>query len=95
MLDRRLREFECEDGGIAIRWHVRGANSPVVIDPRVSFGAPAVFGTATWILKERWSAGESVADIAGDFGIPPNQVADALKFEGIEPDYRRQNLWAS
>lgn len=95
ILDSRLREFEYEDGGIAIRWRVGGDNSDVVIDPRVSFGAPTVSGAATWAIKGRWTAGESVADIADDFDLSTDHVADALTFEGIVPDYGRQNLWAS
>jgi DNA-binding transcriptional MerR regulator len=38
----RLREFEYEHHGIVIRWHVAGRSSPVLIDPRVAFGAPTV-----------------------------------------------------
>ena len=95
ILDRRLREFEYENEGIVIRWRVGGPDSDVLLDPRGSFGAPMVLGAATWAVKGRWSAGESIADIAGDFGLAAGQVIDALKFEGIEPDYQRQNLWAS
>lgn len=95
ILDRRLREFEYEDGKIVIRWRVGGSESDVVIDPRMSFGAPTISGAATWAIKARWEAGESVADIADDFVLSPDQVAEALKFEGIQPDYGRQNLWAS
>ena len=95
ILDRRLREFEYEDGGIVIRWRVGGSDFDVVIDPRVSFGAPTISGAATWAVKGRWYAGESVADIADDFGLSPDNVADALKFEGIQPDFGRQSLWAS
>lgn len=95
VLDRRLKEFEYEDGEIVIRWHVGGSDSRVAIDPRVSFGAPTISGAATWAIRGRWDAGESVADIADDFGLSPDGVADALKFEGVQPDYGRQNLWAS
>ena len=87
ILDRRLREFEYEDDGIVIRWRVGGSDFDVVIDPRVSFGAPTIFGAATWAVKGRWVAGESVPDIADDFGLSSDNVADALKFEGILPDF--------
>ena len=95
VLDRRLREFEYEDGGIVVRWRIGGAKSGVTIDPRVSFGAPTVSGAATWAIRGRWDAGESVGDIADDFEIESDDVADALKFEGIQPDYGRQNLWVN
>ena len=91
ILDRRLKEFFYEDNGIVIRWRVGGDHSSVFIDPRVSFGAPAVSGAATWAIKGRWEAGESVGDIA----LTQDQVLEALKFEGVQPDIYRQNLWAS
>ncbi len=79
----RLQEFEYENHGIALRWHVAGEGSPIIIDPRISFGAPAVNGIPTWILRGRFDAGESDSDIADDFGIKKEEVREALKFEGV------------
>jgi uncharacterized protein (DUF433 family) len=76
----RFREFEYERQ-IALRWHVAGEGSPIIIDPRISFGAPAVNGTPTWIIRGRFEAGESNSDIAEDFGLRPEEVRQALKFE--------------
>jgi uncharacterized protein (DUF433 family) len=90
---RRLQEFAYENGGIAIRWHVAGPKSPVVIDPRISFGAPTVEGVPTWVIKGRWEAGESIADIAEDFELKKLDVRRALKFEDVEPDLKRQSAW--
>jgi uncharacterized protein (DUF433 family) len=84
----RLREFEYEKEGIVIRWHVAGPSSPITIDPRISFGAPTVKGTPTWVIRGRWNAGESDTDIAEDFGIEKSDVREALKFEGIVPGGR-------
>ncbi|SRR6266851_1872161 len=77
----RLREFDYED--IVMRWHVAGRSSPIIIDPQISFGAPAVRGTPTWVIRGRWDAGESDTDIAEDFGIEKDEVKEALKFEGV------------
>ena len=79
----RLREFEYEEPGIVLKWHVAGPSSPIIIDPRISFGAPAVKGTPTWIIRGRYDAGESDSDIAEDFGIKKEEVPEALKFEGV------------
>lgn len=79
----RLREFEYEDHGIVLKWHVAGKGSPIIIDPRVSFGAPAVKGVPTWILLGRFNAGESDSDIADDFGLKKEEVREALKFENV------------
>lgn len=90
----RLREFDYEDEheGLALKWHVAGRSSPIIIDPRIAFGTPAVKGTPTWIIKGRFDAGESDSDIAEDFHINPSDVREALKFEGIVPGGRRESL---
>ena len=87
----RLREFEYEKDGIVLRWHLAGPSSPIIIDPRISFGAPAVKGIPTWIIRGRWNAGESDSDIAADFGLKKDEVREALKFEGLASDGRRKS----
>lgn len=87
----RLNEFDYEDDGFVLQWHVAGRGSPIVIDPRKSFGAPTVKGIPTWVLKGRWQAGESNSDIADDFGIKKEDVREALKFEGVLPQGRHKS----
>lgn len=93
IIGRRLQEFEYEDGGVAIRWRVAGQKSPIIIDPKISYGAPTVGGIPTWVIKGRWEAGESIADIADDFGLHRLDVRKALQFEGLKPDLKRQRKW--
>jgi uncharacterized protein (DUF433 family) len=71
------------DEWLIVRWYPRGRERGVMIDPQLSFGAPVVLGTGlpTHILLERRRAGESLADIADDFGLTVAQVNDALSFE--------------
>jgi uncharacterized protein (DUF433 family) len=88
----RLTEFDYERRGIVIRWHVAGADSAVVIDPRFSFGSPMVKGIPTWAIKGRWSAGEPPREIAGDFGLREKEVIDALSFEGVDNDQLKKWL---
>jgi uncharacterized protein (DUF433 family)/DNA-binding transcriptional MerR regulator len=78
----KLREFEYEDGRV-LRWRFDGPKSPIVIDPRISFGAPTIRGGATWVIKGRYNAGENDKDIAEDFDIEVADVKKALKFEGV------------
>ena len=85
----RLQEFEYEDGGKAIRWHVAGLDNGIIIDPKIQFGAPAIEGVATWIFKGRWEAGEPLGEIADDFGVPNSAVLQALKFEGVDMEAGR------
>ena len=80
----RLREFEYDRTfGLATRWHVAGRESPIIIDPRVSFGAPAIEGIPTRLLKMRWQSGEPTHVIADDYDIPEPFILDALRFEGV------------
>lgn len=80
----KLQEFDYEDAGLAVRWHVGGAEQDVIIDPRVQFGAPSVEGVATWVYKGRWEAGEPLDEIADDFGVANSAVLQALRFEGVD-----------
>jgi uncharacterized protein (DUF433 family) len=82
MVGQRFAQFDYEQD-LALTWHVRGRDRLVVIDPRISFGAPTVRGIPTWVLKGRWSAGESVADIRDDFGLGEEEIVQGLTFEGI------------
>ena len=79
IIGRRFSEFEYEKG-LALKWHMSG-DGRVVIDPRVSFGAPTVRGVPTWALRGREAAGERLEDIAEDFGITTAEVKTALEFE--------------
>ncbi len=64
-------------------------NSPrvVVLDPRIRFGRPTVFGRGvpTDILFGRHQAGDSVADLAEDYGLPAEEVEEAVRYEGVRP----------
>ena len=84
VMENRLLEFDYEDGGIAVQWHLAGRKSLVVIDPRIAFGAPNVSGIPTWILKGRYHAGETVTDIVEDFHLVDTAIKDAWEFEGID-----------
>ena len=84
VMEDRLLEFDYEDAGVAVKWHLAGRQSLVVIDPRVAFGAPNVSGIPTWVLKGRYNAGETMADIGEDFGLETLAIKDAWEFEGID-----------
>jgi uncharacterized protein (DUF433 family) len=55
----------------------------VVIDPRVSFGKPVIVGTRipTKAIFDRWTAGDSVEDLAKDFACPTLEVEEAIRCE--------------
>ena len=66
---------------VVVRWRLRGDASQVVVDPRISFGAPTVAGIPTQVIAGRYEAGETPAEIASDFVISETAVSDALHFE--------------
>ena len=85
MVADRFEEFEYNNEGLAILWHVGGEGSQIIIDPRVSFGAPIINGIPTWVIKGRWLAGETPKEIEEDFRrIGGEHIRQALAFEGID-----------
>src|SRR5438105_3493233 len=55
----------------------------VVIDPQVSFGRPVLAGTGipTAVIAERYKAGESVDDLADDYGRQRLEIEEAIRCE--------------
>ena len=80
MLGKKFEEFDYQKG-LAVRWHIAGRGSPILIDPQIAFGAPQIKGVPTWAIKGRKQAGESNADIADDFALKIQDVEKALQFE--------------
>ena len=56
-------------------------HAQVVVDPHVAFGLPLVVhgGARVEDLVDRFVAGDSVADIADDFGVPAEEVEDVIR----------------
>jgi uncharacterized protein (DUF433 family) len=80
MLGRKFEEFDYQKG-LAVRWHIAGRGSPILIDPQIAFGAPQIKGVPTWAINGRKKAGESLDDIADDFSLKVPEVEKALQFE--------------
>jgi len=80
----RINQFDYEEG-LAMRWHPRGRQSVILVDPRIAFGAPIIgdTGIATWVVKDRFQAGEELGEIEEDFDLSRAQIEEALAFEGI------------
>jgi uncharacterized protein (DUF433 family) len=62
----------------------------VVMDPTIRFGRPTVatHGTPTDILFERHQAGDSIAELADDYGIAAAEVEEAIRYDAKPP-----SLW--
>jgi len=55
----------------------------IVIDPTLSFGRPVIARAAvpTGIILDRFRAGDSLAEMAGDYGVSVQEIEEALRFE--------------
>lgn len=77
-----LRDIDFEED-VAVRWWPNGRDTPIVIDPQVSFGRPYVKGKgiSTDAIRGRFLARESIDDIVDDFDLTEQEVEAALRFE--------------
>ena len=55
----------------------------VTMDPRVEFGRPILKVSAipTAVIADRYKAGESIADLAEDYGGDPLNIEEAVRCE--------------
>ncbi|HVN85881.1 MAG TPA: DUF433 domain-containing protein [Candidatus Binatia bacterium] len=89
LLEAHLRRIERDSAGLPIKLYPftrkHDAHEPkrIVIDPAVSFGRPALAGTgiATAVVVERYKAGESVDDLAEDYGRHRLDIEEAIRCE--------------
>lgn len=56
-------------------------HAEVVVDPKIAFGLPLVVrgGARVEDLVDRFQAGDSLEEIAADFGVPHDQVEDVIR----------------
>ncbi len=75
-------------GDRAGQWWPLGQERKVLVSPRIQFGAPHIAGTGvrTDVIAQMVAAegggGDAVDGTAGWFGLTPEQVTDAVEFEG-------------
>jgi uncharacterized protein (DUF433 family) len=89
LLEAHLQRIERDPQGIAMRLYPftrkRLPDEPrlVVIDPSVSFGRPTLTGTgiATAVIAERYKAGDSVDELADDYGCVRLEIEEAIRCE--------------
>ena len=89
MLQAYLRRVVWDDKHIPIRLFPflrdteNAGPSPIVIDPRKSFGRPTIIGSGvmTHVLTDRIDAGETIEELARDYDIPAAHIESAILFE--------------
>ncbi len=88
-IDRHLERIEPDDRGFASKLYpfTRSQEeiSPriVVLDPRIAFGRLSIAGTGipTSILKERYSAGDLIEDLATDYNCDALAIQEVIRAE--------------
>lgn len=89
VLEKYLRRIERDEMGLAARLYpfTRGINAEsfkaVVIDPKLSFGRPVLAGTGvpTVVVADRYKAGDSIDDLAADYGLDRLNIEEAIRCE--------------
>jgi uncharacterized protein (DUF433 family) len=89
VLQSSLKRIERDTSGIPIKLYPytrndwRASPSLVVIDPELSFGRPVIAGTglATEVIADRYKAGESIRELAKDYGRSAEEVEEAIRCE--------------
>lgn len=91
-LKHLLKRIELDEMGVAIKLfpvtrsiEKLSQQSPktLVIDPRIAFGRPVLVGTGipTAMLAQRYKAGESIDDLADDYGCDRLQIEEGIRSE--------------
>lgn len=89
LLDAHLRRVEWDAQRNPYRLHpflateVTSDDMPVVIDAAIAFGRPILVrhGISTFAITERVDAGESIDEIAADYGLEAAEVRTAVLYE--------------
>ena len=61
----------------------RLAAKPIAIDPQIAFGRPIVArrGVSTQAIADRIDAGETVEELASDYGLARAEIEEAVLYE--------------
>ena len=82
-LQKYLQQLDFNLDDVAERWYPAGRATPIVVDPRVSFGAPVIEGTRveTSVLADQFQGDESIDELAWLYDLEPAQILAAVEFE--------------
>jgi len=89
LLDEHLKRVEWDEWQFPIRLYpflstdAPSGEKPIAIDPKIAFGRPVVVraGVSTASIVERIDAGETIDDLATDYGLNTSEIEQAVLFE--------------
>ena len=86
LIRTHLQRIERDSHGVPIKLYPftrkeaqQASTKTVVMDPRIAFGRPVLEGTA--VLADRFKAGDSLTDLAEDYGATPEAIEEAIRCE--------------
>ncbi len=77
-----ILKVEFTPAGQVGRFKPLGKDSPLAIDPEVSFGIPQIHGVRAENVAESVEAGEEISEVADDWGLSESEVAAAVQWQG-------------
>jgi len=89
MFEKHLKRIEWDDLQLPVRIYPFTTSTSdsserlIAIDPRIAFGRPIIqhAGISTQAIADRIDAGESVQELASDYGLLPREIEDAVLYE--------------
>jgi len=88
MMDLYLERVECDPKGFRklypfVMQPKRDEPKLILINPAVGFGKPVIAGTgiSTAVVVSRFNARESIGDLASEYGVTPQQIEEAIRWE--------------
>ena len=88
LLAEHLKRVEWDQRSFPIRLYPflsgeSASEKPIAIDPAIAFGRPIVLrtGVSTHAIAERLDAGESVSELAEDYGLTGSEIEEAALYE--------------
>lgn len=89
VFDEHLKRVEWGEWQFPIRLYPfllstsESAARPIAIDPQIAFGRPMVvrMGVSTRAIADRIDAGETVNELASDYGLEPPEIEEAVLYE--------------
>lgn len=89
LFDEHLKRVEWDEWQFPVRLYpfvsgeMQTAERPIAIDPKIAFGRPVVIrtGISTGTIAERIDAGETVQELASDYGLSPTEIEKAVVYE--------------
>ena len=89
LFEEHLKRVEWDQWQFPVRLYPFSASEAatpdrhIAIDPNIAFGRPVLFskGISTSAIADRIDAGESVNDLADDYGLTPAEIEEAVVYE--------------